>query len=949
MWCCFVRGLGLSNPSFFRLMAVSQRSRQPAQGTQAMVSPSRAAADAGILPSISPQRGVHSTPPTNKNTAGLGAPGDEKEFNKFWGIPDDSDINACAYRISSPLKLSYCAPLSYDSEIAKNSLAKRKKRDTIRRAVLQHEMRLLSDVIFEWYNVREQRVLEEDKFARISKILGGALGHPLSGALHEWLELTAHLKLMREKLTKFAHWFVMRGIATFFCRWQVLWAGCTDTRPVRKYGLRVVDYRKERTAKDQMSKFICSDRGRNYLISLAQASGDHFHEICRQQMIDLETLGQFTPEELNDAKGPKMPIHLASGLYNKIQTMLHPTYFRINTILEYNSMTRMFITQLEPLVEEYREMRRKNEHPLGKTSEELKVENMLKKAQDEIEEKMEQLRQAREGVGYNQIRVDARIKPSPTSEDVLRTLQVAATDEPSDTGWGRGYIFDFPDRMVGDLNLQEVWVDLVLPEGAAAFVFISNSKKVTGKPLYRSNVHKGRGMDEQQYRFQMSEKNHCMVSCDHAVIVRMTAPRVPSKYPFWKEYRRVRKLNNILTIKTVECSKSLVMVDSPKQVSMQFVFGWQTGQEELEADPSKRVKLASPHTAETPMTPQTQTRDTGGTGDRSRPETGRPITGKPGTGVPQREHGDDNLHDKRKALQSSKSVRFFNEEAQGNSESNCEQQAQKEREARKINKMRRSGTKTQLSRTRHFHGTRNMDKDMFMQRHANFACAFNAKFNEFWVMEDFPSPYIVCMDFQGKSLRKIANFQEFSPNCITIDTQGNMFASDSQMCFYKFQHSRYFHEVFRQSADRMIRMWEFRDAAIGQPCLRRKSFACGVAIDPRNEDILYAAFSKGPILMIHTTTAMLMGTIDPDPPFQCVSDMVCCSDVLVVGDSHHIKIFDLQGNQISVLGQLYNDPCLIWTGLELYVADKHSTLWHCYQPKLAHGIELAHQHERVFR
>ena len=92
-----------------------------------------------------------------------------------------------------------------------------------------------------------------------------------------------------------------------------------------------------------------------------------------------------------------------------------------------------------------------------------------------------------------------------------------------------------------------------------------------------------------------------------------------------------------------------------------------------------------------------------------------------------------------------------------------------------------------------------------------------------------------------------------------------------------------------------------------------------------------------------------MGKIDPDPPFQCVSAMTCCSDVLVVGDSHHIKIFDLQGNQISVLGQLYNDPCLIWTGLELYVADKRSTLWHCYQPKLAHGIELAHQHERVFR
>ena len=101
--------------------------------------------------------------------------------------------------------------------------------------------------------------------------------------------------------------------------------------------------------------------------------------------------------------------------------------------------------------------------------------------------------------------------------------------------------------------------------------------------------------------------------------------------------------------------------------------------------------------------------------------------------------------------------------------------------------------------------------------------------------------------------------------------------------------------------------------------------------------------------MIRTSVVGLIGQIDPDPPFQCVSAMCCCSDVLVVGDSHHVKVFDLKGNQISVLGQLYNDPCLMWTGLDLYVGEKRSTLWHCYQPKSAQGLELSRQYERVFR
>ena len=72
--------------------------------------------------------------------------------------------------------------------------------------------------------------------------------------------------------------------------------------------------------------------------------------------------------------------------------------------------------------------------------------------------------------------------------------------------------------------------------------------------------------------------------------------------------------------------------------------------------------------------------------------------------------------------------------------------------------------------------------------HANCACVFNPVFNEFWVMEDFPSPWIVAMDYEGRVLRRIENFQDFSPNCMTMDLVGNLYASDKDFSFFKFSH-----------------------------------------------------------------------------------------------------------------------------------------------------------------
>jgi hypothetical protein len=909
-------------------------------------SPSRAAVDAGLLPAISPHRGAPpaarprddlalGTVPEGHVSAAEARP----PTSKLWALPDPDDINACAYRIATPLQLSYCAPLSYDSDIARASLRMRERRAGLRRMVLAYETGLLADAFSEWWSAKQQRVLEDAKFARISELLGSALGHPLQGGFGSWAEHTAHMKYVREKLQKFALWFMMREIASAFGRWQALWAGCVDTRPVRRHGLRVCDYSRERMSKEQMKKFFCSDRGRNYLIALSNATGDQFFDVCRQQSLDLETLGDFLPEELEDPKGPGLPGHFAQGLYNKVKAMLHPTYFRIDAVLQYNEMTQMYKTQLEPLIEEFREMRRRGEHPLGQTADEMRVENHRKRAQQEVEDQNEKKQQSLVGVGVKEILVDARIKPTPESVDALRTLQVRGTDIPEDAGWARGYVFEFPDRMVGDLPLHEVWVDLVLPEDSSAFVFVADSKRVTGKPLHRSSVHKGRGMDEQQYRFQFSEESNCEVSNAHAVMVHITARHVPSKYAYWKEYRRVRKLNSILTIHPVESPKSLHIADSDKQLSMQFVFGRVVGQEELERDPSKRLAVAPPLTADTPLTPQTG--ETGGS--RSRPETGQVRLD---SAAIERLSSPDNLHEKRKALQSSKSVRFYNEESE---QPNRQKTSGNHESESTLRKMRRSGKKTQLSRTRYFHGTRNMNKDMVMQRPANFACAFNVRFNEFWVMEEFPSPYISCLDFEGKALRKVRNFDDFIPNCMTIDSIGNLYMSDNHYSFIKFNHHRFYDKVHRCETDRVIRMWEWRDSAVGEPLMARKSRACGVAIDGRNEEILYAAFSKGPILLINTKDAKLMGRIEPDPPFRCVSTMCCCSDVLVVGDVHQVKIFDLHGDQISVIGQLYNDPCLLWTGLELYVGERRSEVWNCFQPKAATGIELSRQHERVLR
>jgi hypothetical protein len=907
--------------------------------------------DAGKLPTISPNRGVHSTPDaTGPQTGGLPALLSNASF-------DDNDINACAYRIATPLQLSYCEPLAYDSEIGKAMLKNRERRAMIRRKVRDHEIELLLDVMFGWRFVKGQRVLQEARFARIRQILGDVMGHPLKDPCCEWADLTKYLQTLREKLTKYARWMMLQGKAKFFCRWQIVWAGCCDTRQVRVLGLRREDYSKPRMNRETMDKFFSTNRGRNYLVSLGNATADAFVAACRQECIDLETLGEYTAEQLERCN---IASHLASGLYNKVQAMLRPTYFRIEVVLQDNPTTQMFLAQLEPLIEEFREMRKKGEHPLGASSQQLVEENHMRKMQQEAEEKETAALEAlNPGVAYNQIRVDTRCKISPTSVELIRTSQVAGTDMPEDPDWARGYVLEFPDRMVGELDLHEVWVDLVLPEGASAFVFVADRSNPTGKPLHRSNLVKGMGMDEQQYRFDMNQKRTCEISCNHAVMVHITARHVPSKYLYWNAHtliQSVRQLNSILTIRPVECPKSLVMTDSKKQLSIQFVFGRVTGQEEL--DPSSKHRAArSPLTpsfsqrgAETPLTPQT-----GETGGRSRPETGRLGTADRmirrwervtvATG-----HDDlQELHEARKMLQTSKSVRFINTEDETGACGASGREGGVFKNDSKLNERKRGGKKTALSRKRQFHGTRDMRKDMTMQLQATFACCFNPKYNEFWVNFDFPSPVITCMDFNGKATHRVNHSQGFSPNCMTMDTLGNLYASDGAFSFFKFGHERYWDMPYNVWAHRMTRLWEFREIHFKRLNTHESSFACGVAIDATNEDILYAAFSKGPIIMIHTKKAENIGRIDPDPPFQCVSSMCCCSNALVVGDSHQIKIFDLQGNQVSVLGQLYNDPCLLWTGLELYVAEKRSTVWHCYSAKSAEGIELSRQHEKVYR
>jgi hypothetical protein len=181
------------------------------------------------------------------------------------------------------------------------------------------------------------------------------------------------------------------------------------------------------------------------------------------------------------------------------------------------------------------------------------------------------------------------------------------------------------------------------------------------------------------------------------------------------------------------------MTDSKKQLSIQFVFGRVTGQEEL--DPSSKHRAArSPLTpsfsqrgAETPLTPQT-----GETGGRSRPETGRLGTADRmirrwervtvATG-----HDDlQELHEARKMLQTSKSVRFINTEDETGACGASGREGGVFKNDSKLNERKRGGKKTALSRKRQFHGTRDMRKDMTMQLQATFACCFNPKYNEFW-------------------------------------------------------------------------------------------------------------------------------------------------------------------------------------------------------------------------
>jgi hypothetical protein len=294
-------------------------------------------------------------------------------------------------------------------------------------------------------------------------------------------------------------------------------------------------------------------------------------------------------------------------------------------------------------------------------------------------------------------------------------------------------------------------------------------------------------------------------------------------------------------------------------------------------------------------------------------------------------------------------VRFYNEEDEGK-EIDRSQKLAKDRQLSKLRRQQRlSSKKTKLGRTPYFQGSRKMAKDMTTQHHANYGVAFNPKLNEFWLMEDFPSPWIICMDFMGRELRKIQNCNNVSPMCMTMDSQGHLYTSDGNYSFQAFRHERYWDRAYRVDTDRMVRLWEFRDISVCAPILAKDSRACGVAIDCKNEHILYAAFTKGPILLIHTTKAEMIGRIDPEPPFKCVTNICCCSDALVVGDSHQIKVFDMKGEQVSVIGQLYNDPCLLWTGLELYVGEKRSTVWHCYSPQVAKGIELSRQYEKCLR
>ena len=278
-----------------------------------------------------------------------------------------------------------------------------------------------------------------------------------------------------------------------------------------------------------MDKFIRSNRGKKFLVSIAQAVGDQFFESCRQESMDLETLGMFTAEQLSDESIAGMPMHLALGLYNKVQALLHRNDYRIESVLAYNAMTQIFLSQLEPLIEEFREMVAVGHHPLGPTAEEARAA----RERQQIQKDLDDLENARnldfeEELKY-QVRVDARVKISPESEDCVRTQLILGTNMPEDPGWARGYGLEFADRMVGDLQLQEVWVDLMLPEGAAAFVFVVDPKKSTGKPVHRStNTEKGKGMEQLQYRFEMGPD--CEVSNQHAVMVHITARNVPSRF-----------------------------------------------------------------------------------------------------------------------------------------------------------------------------------------------------------------------------------------------------------------------------------------------------------------------------------------------------------------------------------------------------------------------------------
>ena len=178
-----------------------------------------------------------------------------------------------------------------------------------------------------------------------------------------------------------------------------------------------------------MDKFIRSNRGKKFLVSIAQAVGDQFFESCRQESMDLETLGMFTAEQLSDESIAGMPMHLALGLYNKVQALLHRNDYRIETVLAYNAMTQIFLSQLEPLIEEFREMVAVGHHPLGPTAEEARAA----RERQQIQKDLDDLENARnldfeEELKY-QVRVDARVKISPESEDCVRTQLVLALSQ----------------------------------------------------------------------------------------------------------------------------------------------------------------------------------------------------------------------------------------------------------------------------------------------------------------------------------------------------------------------------------------------------------------------------------------------------------------------------------------------------------------------------------------